>query len=616
MPDEPIFRLPLDPDEEVTSGHGGSFEQLRHLILAPEQEDLARLRARVESPETRTRDLSAVLPEAIAMRRAAGGEEALGEALRPTVETALRESVRKDPGTLADALFPVMGPAIRRSILQTLRSFFDSFNEAMDHSLSLRGLQWRFEALRTGRSFSEIILLHSLVFRVEQVFLIHKKTGLPLAHAVAPAVAMQDASLVSGMLSALQDFVRDSFHSAKGEILEKINVGELEVWVEDGPYAILAAVIRGIPPPDYRLRMAETLEQIHRNYAGQMERFEGDTAPFAGATDDLTRCLEFQYKEKQGSKQTSYALVFAGVLFVLLAGWWSYRAWENHRWGQFVETLRGEPGLVVTDFERRHGRYEIRGLRDPLAADPQVLLRGAGLESQDAEFHWAGYYAMDDVILEKRAGALLRPSSNVKLSVSDGVLRAEGEASTTWATEVRERALLVPGIRGVDFSQLTDTDQAEFNRLKGLVQAAIIRFPLSSATPMPEDLERLRGLMPQVRALLEKAQLLRKSVEVEVVGHSDSSGVESTNIPLSQSRAERVVYELARDGVSRGVLRSRGVASLEPLRKEESEESRQYNRSVTFRVVASNAGASGATSATTSATIPATIPGAMRSARP
>lgn len=601
MPDEPIFRLPLDPEEEETSGHGGSFEQLRHLILAPEQEDLARLRARVESAETRTRDLSAVLPEAIAMRRAAGGEEALGEALRPTVETALRESVRKDPGTLADALFPVMGPAIRRSILQTLRSFFDSFNEAMDHSLSLRGLQWRFEALRTGRSFSEIILLHSLVFRVEQVFLIHKRTGLPLAHAVAPAVAMQDASLVSGMLSALQDFVRDSFSSAKGEILEKINVGELEVWVEDGPYAILAAVIRGIPPPDYRLRMAETLEQIHRNFAGQMERFEGDTGPFASATDDLTRCLEFQYKERQGSKQTSYALVFAGVLFVVLAGWWSYRAWENHRWGQFVETLRGEPGLVVTDFERRHGRYEIRGLRDPLSADPQALLRGAGLESKDAEFHWAGYYAMDDVILDKRATALLRPSSNVKLNVSDGVLHAEGEASTTWATEVRERALLVPGIRGVDFSQLTDTDQAEFNRLKGLVQAAIIRFPLSSATPMPEDLERLSGLTPQVRSLLEKAQLLRKSVEVEVVGHSDSSGVESTNIPLSQSRADRVVYELARDGVSRAVLRSRGVASLEPLRKEESEESRQYNRSVTFRVVTSNAAASGATSATQSA---------------
>ncbi len=96
MAEDPIIRLPLDPEEERSSGHSGSFEQLRHLILAPEQEDLARLRARMDNPELRTSDLSEVLPEAIHLRRQAGGEDALGEALRPTVESALRESVRKD----------------------------------------------------------------------------------------------------------------------------------------------------------------------------------------------------------------------------------------------------------------------------------------------------------------------------------------------------------------------------------------------------------------------------------------------------------------------------------------------------------------------------------------
>src|SRR5208282_3013632 len=222
MADDPVIRLPLDPEEEVSADAGKSFENLRHLILAPEQEDLARLRHRVENPDQRASDLSAVLPEAIQLRREQGGEEALGEALAPTVEAALRESVRKDPTTLADALFPVMGPAIRRSILQTLRLMFESFNEAMEQSLSLRGLQWRFEAFRTGRPFSEVVLMHSLVFRAEQVFLIHKKTSLPLCHVVAPAVAIQDPSLVSGMLSAIQDFVRDSFDSPQGQIIEKL----------------------------------------------------------------------------------------------------------------------------------------------------------------------------------------------------------------------------------------------------------------------------------------------------------------------------------------------------------------------------------------------------------
>jgi len=195
----------------------------------------------------------------------------------------------------------------------------------------------------------------------------------------------------------------------------------------------------------------------------------------------------------------------------------------------------------------------------------------------------AGFAA---VLQEKRASALLHPPSGVNLKVTDGVLRPEGEASTIWEAEVRNRAPLLPGIRSVDFSQLTDTDQAEFNRLQNVVQVAIIRFPLSSATPTPEDLETLRQLTPQIRSLFEKAQLLRKNVEVDIVGHSDSSGEESTNIPLSQSRADRVLYQLTRDGIARGALRSRGVASAEPLRKEENDEARQYNRSVTFRITA------------------------------
>jgi len=266
-----------------------------------------------------------------------------------------------------------------------------------------------------------------------------------------------------------------------------------------------------------------------------------------------------------------------------------------------VDRRSGVEGLDLAElleqrpFERQHGRYEIRGLRDPLAAEPQALLSSAGLEPRDAEFHWAPYYAMDDAILEKRASALLHPPSGVNLKVTDGVLRPEGEASTIWEAEVRNRAPLLPGIRSVDFSQLTDTDQAEFNRLQNVVQVAIIRFPLSSATPTPEDLETLRQLTPQVRSLFEKAQLLHKNVEVDIVGHSDSSGEESTNIPLSQSRADRVLYQLTRDGIARAALRSRGVASAEPLRKEENEEARQYNRSVTFRITAvSSAAVAGA----------------------
>jgi len=583
MADYATRRAPSGPDDGESAG-GDSLEELRHLIIAPEQEDLAKLRERIENPELRVQDVSAVLPEAIRLRREQDGEEALGEALAPSVESALRESVRKDPGTLADALFPVMGPAIRRSILQTLRSLFDSFNQTMEQSLSLRGLQWRFEALRTGRPFSEVALMHSLLFRVEQVFLIHKKTGLPLAHVVAPTVAMEDPSLVSGMLSAIQNFVHDSFHSPQGEGVEKLNVGELEVWVEDGPYAILAAVIRGMAPPDFRSTMVETLELLHRKFGAQMAQFEGETAPFAAAANDLSICLDSRYKEKASVRPKPYVLVFASVLALLAAGWLSVRWWQDRQWGRFVDSLRTQPGLVVTSFERQGGRFVISGLRDPLSSDPQSLVQSAGLDARKAEFHWAAYYALDDAIVQQRAISVLHPPAGAKLSLQHGALHIEGQAPSAWIAALKSKVPLLAGVQAVDLSRLVDENQAEFDRVKSMVERQVVKFPVGSAEIPADEVQVLRELGPQIISLLQACGTLHRDLAFTVVGHSDSTGPEATNIPLSQLRADRMRSLLLREGLPKDVSAAKGVASSEPLQSEESEPARQLNRSVTFRV--------------------------------
>ena len=570
----------------MSADAGKSFEKLRHLILAPEQEDLARLRDRVENPDQRANDLSAVLPEAIQILRQEGRSEALGQALAPTVESALRESVQKDPTTLADALFPVMGPAIRRSILQTLRLLFESFNEAMEQSLSVRGLQWRFEALRTGRPFSEIVLLHSLVFRTEQVFLIHKKTSLPLCHVVAPSVAMQDPSLVSAMLSAIQDFVRDSFQGQQGQTIEKLQVGELEVWVEDGPQAVIAAVIRGMAPPAYRSQLVEALERIHRKFAHQLEKFQGETGPFDSAAEDLTPCLGSMHREKPSLRPKPYMLVFASALLLLLGAWFAVSARRNHRWHTFAESLGRQPGIVVTSWSRHGGYFVISGLRDPLSVNPQTLLQASGLNPSQAQFHWGSYYALDDPILEKRAVNILRPPPGVSFSMADGLLRAQGVAPDDWVSSFQSRATMIPGIRDVETPELLGTSEAEFERLRGSIQSAVVLFPVGSADIPPAQSAFLKALAPEISTLLQKAEGLHKGVVLNIVGHSDSTGPESTNQLLSKNRADNVSWTLVREGAPRASLRPTGVAAAEPLRPETDEEARQYNRSVTLSIEA------------------------------
>lgn len=585
MADTPQNPAPGDSAEQPSPDGSGGLDELRHLIVGPEQQALLRLRERIANPELRTEDVSEVVAESIRRRREQGGDEALSSAFAPTIETALRESVRKDPATLADALFPVMGPAIRRSILETLRSFLESFNQVLDQSLSWQGLKWRVEALRTGRSFTEVALLHSLVFRVEQVFLIHKKTGLPIGHVVAPAVAMQDPGLVSGMLSALQDFARDSFHTAQGQSINRLDVGEMEVWIEDGPYAILAAVMRGIPPRTIRDRMAETLENVHREYSGQLERFDGDTAAFVNAPALLSRCLESKFKEEPVRRGYVYAWVMGGLLLCLIGGYFGWRWWQYHRWDQLVGRLREQPGLVVTSFGREHGRFVIRGLRDPLAADPASVVRAARLDPAGAEFHWGAYYALDDAIVRQRATALLDPPPGVSLTVSDGVLRLAGVPPAKWVSDLRERALLIPGIRAVQLSPEVSPEQIAFDQAKSKIQGVVLKFPLASAALSSEGSVRLRELMPAFKQILNAPVELHGFPRIEIIGHSDATGAEGTNQNLSQRRADRVARELIQMGILESALHPRGVATAEPVKPEGTDTGRQFNRSVTFRVV-------------------------------
>ncbi len=586
MADTPKSRPANGPADDSSPNGSGPLEELRHLILAPEQEALERLHERIENPESRTDDVSGVVAEAIQRRREQGGSDALSEALAPTIETALRESVRHDPTTLADALFPVMGPAIRRSILETLRSFLDSFNQILDQSLSWQGMKWRLEAIRTGRSFTEVALLHSLVFRVEQVFLIHKDTGLPLAHAVAPAVAMQDPSLVSGMLSAIQDFVRDSFHTGQGQGVNRMNVGDLDVWVEIGPYAILAAVIRGVAPRSVHDRMAETLEKLHAEYGAKMEAFTGDTAPFANANKELSRCLEAKFKEEPTqSRGYGYALAAGILLLAILGTWLGWRWWQYRRWNKVAETLGNTTGLTVTSFAREHGRFVIRGLRDPLARDPSEIIREeADLDPSRVELHWRPYYALDDSLVQQRAMNALAPPAGVSVSVQDGILHIHGQPSVRWLNDLRSRALLIPGIRALDLGKFSP-EQIAFDEARTKIQAAIITFPVASASLSSSQRAYLRTLLPQIKELLDGPASTQGSLQIEVIGHSDATGAETANQNLSQRRADRIASELIQLGIPDAHLRAKGVATGEPVRPEDSEENRQYNRSVTFRLI-------------------------------
>ena len=109
----------------------------------------------------------------------------LRRALQPLLEEALQLSVQSNPRMLADALFPIFGKAIRKAIASELDGMLQSLSQTLEQSFSWRSVQWRWESFRTGKPYAEIVVLRSLLYRVEQVFLIHRNSGLLLQHVAA-----------------------------------------------------------------------------------------------------------------------------------------------------------------------------------------------------------------------------------------------------------------------------------------------------------------------------------------------------------------------------------------------------------------------------------------------
>lgn len=462
------------PSSTTSGSRAGSgdaaFDALRGLILAEERKRLEQLEQRLNDPELRTDDISAVLVEAMHQRSQRDGQ--LGRVLAPLVEEALLRSVKENPQVLAEALFPVIGPAIRRAVAALLEQMLMSVNRSLEYSISPRGLAWRFESIRTGRPFAEIVLLKTLEYRVEQVFLIHRNTGLLLEHASLLPGQAQNAPVVSAMLNAIQDFVRDSFRV--GGDLHTFAVGELAVRVEQGPQALLAGVVRGTVPSELGNQFQDALEVIHLRFREAFQQFQGDTAAFEPAHPILERCLETRFKADQ-RRQTRrgpggpggpvrrrigrWPFITLGLLAVTGLGfWWYTTRMDTDRWERYIARLKAEPGLIVLSEQRQAGRFLLRGLRDPLAASPAALLNGTGLDPARVSASWTPYQALEPAFVLTRARQSLQAPDSVILGLENGVLVARGQASLRWLLRARNLGPTLPGVRGLDDRGIVVTD--------------------------------------------------------------------------------------------------------------------------------------------------------------
>ncbi len=491
--------------------------RLRSLLLGGEREAIRRLEKKIDDPE----------------------------ALAPTVEKALNASVRRDPRPLADALFPVMGPAIRRAIAQAIAGLMESVNRALEDSLTLRGLRWRWEAFRSGVSYQEIALRHSLVYRVEQVLLVHRETGVLLEHVLGPGAQAEGRDMVAGMLTAIQDFARDSFGVAQGESLETMQVGELNVWIEPGARTLLAAVVRGHPPVHFRAELGRTIESIEAEHGVDLAEFQGNTAPFSRSRYRLEMLLqmEAQAPAQPGTPWRTWVLI--GVLVIANLALLLPRYIARWRWDKYVDKLREEPGLVVTDQGRQDGRFVVRGLRDPLARDPAGLLGEFKLSADDVAQRWEPYIALLPQFILGRATRVLAPPPTVSLRLAGDTLVAAGAAGEHWFQRAEQLGPALAGVGAYRSQRVPPRDLPLFAPAVQTLEDRRVYFALGRSE-MDSAAEGTVALMADdIRKLDSLTRGTGLQLGLTLVGSADDLGTAETNQFLKTARANRVRDRLA-----------------------------------------------------------------------
>jgi OOP family OmpA-OmpF porin len=224
-------------------------------------------------------------------------------------------------------------------------------------------------------------------------------------------------------------------------------------------------------------------------------------------------------------------------------------------------------------------------LRDPLAVDPQLVLREAAIDPARVVSDWKPYQSLEPELVLKRVQIAFAPPPTVNFAIEGDRIVAVGSAPATWIQRARASSRLLPaGTPAVDLSQVRDANDGALGKLREAIQSKEIRFDYNSPLPSRGQEKILDQLAGELRELTALSSTLRVSTRVTLIGHSDVTGQGLYNLALSLARAESVRTLLKQRGVDPDVLAVRSAGTLEPREQGDTEAVRSVNRRVSFTV--------------------------------
>lgn len=534
--------------------------QLRKLLLKLDEEELDKLKRLLNYPNDLAEEISSVLPESVLM--SIHDSNKLSSALIPMIEQVITRSVAQNPRLLADALYPIIGRSIRKSINEEFKKLLQTFNELIENTFSYRSLKWRYQSLITGRKYSEIVISNTIKYKAEHIFLIHKETGLLLCEAHDELGKTADPDMVSGMLKAITDFVHDSFEDTGNSELNLIEMDEYQVVIEQGPHAILASLVKGFTIDEYRKVLSMTLEQVHDEYANSLVEFEGDSFLFESARDLLLACLKTEKKEEFSSKKSKIGLFIAVPVLLMLLFLLGRSVYSNYQFRMYINKLENTEHVLLSHYGKNDGRYFVHGLLLPGSVHPDSLINRYKFRSKNFISTWHLYIPSNNDVLLDYIKKQIGIPKQLTIAVSGEEITIEGVCTVDYIkdfTTFITRKLPWFTVNQKDIHTIREDDVQ--NQIDRFVNTHLF-FGVGEMKLTQESREELLIHASSILKIISDAEVLDKKIVVVIKGYADQLGDETFNQQLSKKRAEYVLNELKVMGVPAGLLSAEGKGVL------------------------------------------------------
>jgi hypothetical protein len=322
--------MPPDSGQEL---EGDSLSELRNILLRQDNEYL------IETIK------SAITP-ALA-REIDEAQEDVSDTLAPVIGPSIRRQIKDSQEDIIAALYPIIGKTIRRAVAEAMRDLARRVDQNLRSTFGIQRLTRPIRARMQGVTVAELALRESLPFRVEEVFLIHRESGLLLSHLSSDPEQAQDRDLVSSMLTAIRDFAQDAFGDEEEGELDAIQYGNLRIMLEPGPWAYLAVVVDGIAPEGFSEQVYDILSDVHQAYPEALEEYDGDPDSLPGIEGYLQPLMldsaAVADAEPDAAGRVPWLAIVAGGLVLLLClTLGCLGAWQL-TWGRATPTATATP---------------------------------------------------------------------------------------------------------------------------------------------------------------------------------------------------------------------------------------------------------------------------------